>query len=178
MTMDFQVFSLLFGALGGLLAWFVLRLTNPEDALYAIPFGLGMTLVLSVILHILLHLEEKRYRQAEVRFSETPVFICEGAVHFGAEIRGARFYLFRESVLILCLDKKPMLKYSVPLSGIREIRRESAKNGAILHLFTFEADGEIRFFSRSGGQAADMLIPAVKQAKAADSVQGDTNHDG
>lgn len=175
--MDYKVFSLIFGAFSGLFAWFFLHFTYSEDALLAIPAGLIVTILLSAIVQIILHFEEKRYRQAEARFTEKPVFVCEGAAYLGAETRGARLYLFEDSVTILSLGKKPMLQYTTPLSGIREVKRGSTRNGAILHLYGFEEGSEIHFFSRNGEQAADMLISAVKKAKDMDFTQGDTDHD-
>lgn len=85
----------------------------------AIPAGLIVTILLSAIVQIILHFEEKRYRQVEARFTQAPVFKCEGVVYLGAETRGARLYLFEDSITILSLDKKPMLEYTMPLSGIR-----------------------------------------------------------
>ena len=162
LLMDFKVFSLIFGAFSSLLAWIFLRLTNPEDAWLALPAGIGITIVLSAILQIILHFEEKRYRQAEARFPQAPVFKCEGVVYLGTETRGARLYLFEDSVTILSLDKKPMLEYTTPLSGIREIKRGSTRNGAILHLYGFDEGVEIHFFSREGEQAADRIMDAMK----------------
>ena len=163
--MDFKVFSLIFGAFCGMVAWLFLHFTYPEDALLAIPAGLIVTILLSAIVQIILHFEEKRYRQAEARFTEKPVFVCEGAVYLGAETRGARLYLFEDSVTILSLDKKPMLEYSILLTGIREIKRGSTRNGAILHLYGFDEGAEIHFFSREGEQAADRILEAMEHAK-------------
>ena len=160
--MDFKVFSLLFGAFSSLIAWFFLHFTYPEDELLAIPAGLIVTILLSAIVQIILHFEEKRYRQAEARFTQAPVFKCEGVVYLGAETHGARLYLFEDSVTILSLDKKPMLEYSTPLAGIREITCENTRNGAILHLYGFEEGEEIHFFSREGDQAADRIMDAMK----------------
>ena len=176
--MDFKVFSLIFGAFSSLLAWIVLRLTNPEDAWLALPAGIGITIVISAILQIILHFEEKRYRQAEARFPQPPVFQCEGVVYLGAETRGARLYLFEDSITILCLDKKPMLEYSTPLSGIRELKRGSTRNGAILHLYGFDEGVEIHFFSREGEQAADRIMEAVEYAEDLAFMQGDADDDG
>ena len=173
--MDFKVFSLIFGAFCGMVAWLFLHFTYPEDALLAIPAGLIVTILLSAIVQIILHFEEKRYRQAEARFTQAPVFMCEGAVYLGAETRSARLYLFKDSVTILSLDKKPMLEYTTPLSGIREVKRGSTRNGAILHLYTFGEGGEIHFFSREGEQVADRIIDAMGYAKKIASLQGDAD---
>lgn len=162
---DFKVFSLIFGAFFGLVAWFFLHFTYPEDELLAIPAGLIVTILLSAIVQIILHFEEKRYRQAEARFTQAPVFKCEGVVYLGAETRGARLYLFEDSVTILSLDKKPMLEYSTPMSGLREITCENTRNGAILHLYGFEEGEEIHFFSREGDQAADRIMDAMEHAE-------------
>ena len=163
--MDFKVFSLLFGAFSSLIAWIFLRLSFPEDVWLALPVGISITIVLSAILQILLHFEEKRYRQAEARFTQAPVFKCEGAVYSGAETRGARLYLFEDGLTILGLDKKPVLEYSIPMSGLREITCDPARNGAILHLYGFEEGGEIHFFSREGDQAADRIMDAMEHAE-------------
>ncbi len=176
--MDFKVFSLIFGAFCGLVAWFFLHFTYPEDELLAIPAGLIVTILLSAIVQIILHFEEKRYRQAEARFTQAPVFKCEGVVYLGAETRGARLYLFEDSLTILSLDKKPMLEYSTPLAGIREIKRGSTRNGAILHLYGFDEGAEIHFFSREGEQAADRIMEAVEYAEYLAFMQGDADDDG
>ena len=129
-------------------------------------------------MQIILHFEEKRYRQAEARFTQEPVFKCEGVVYLGAETRGTRLYLFEDSLTILSLDKKPMLEYSTPLAGIREIKRGSTRNGAILHLYGFEEGEEIHFFSREGDQAADRIMEAVEYAEYLAFMQGDADDDG
>ena len=141
----------------------------------AIPAGLIVTILLSAIVQIILHFEEKRYRQAEARFTQAPVFKCEGVVYSGAETRGARLYLFEDSVTILSLDKKPMLEYSTPLAGIREVKCGSTRNGAILHLCGFDDGAEIHFFSREGEQVADRIIDAMGYAKKIASLQGDAD---
>lgn len=175
--MDFKVFSLIFGAFCGLVSWFFLHFTYPEDELLAIPAGLIVTILLSAIVQIILHFEEKRYRQAEARFTQAPVFKCEGVVYLGAETRGARLYLFKDSITILSLDKKPMLEYSTPLAGIREVKCGSTRNGAILHLCGFDDGAEIHFFSREGEQAADRILEAMEQAKYFAFIHGAADHD-
>ena len=170
--MDFKVFNLIFGAFCGLVAWFFLHFTYPEDELLAIPAGLIVTILLSAIVQIILHFEEKRYRQAEARFTETPVFVCEGAVYLGAETRGARLYLFEDSVTILSLDKKPHRDYTMKLSDIQEIQCGTARNGSILHLLGSD-NIIVSFFSRDGQQAADLITAAIQK----DGSQGETDDD-
>ena len=65
-----------------------------------------------------------------------------------------------------------MLEYSILLTGIREIKRGSTRNGAILHLYGFDEGAEIHFFSREGEQAADRIMDAVEHAKYIAFMQG------
>ena len=162
---DYKVFSLISVGFSTLFFWIIFRLTDPGDVWLALPAGIGMTIVLGVILQIILHFEEKRYQQAEARFARAPAFSCEGVVYVGAETRGARLYLFEDSVTVLGLDRKPLLEYSTPLSGIRKVTCGSTRNGAIVHLYGFEEGEEVHFFSREGEQAADRIMEAMGQVE-------------
>ena len=172
--MAVEALSLIFGAFCAAVSWIFLRAVNPEDAWLAIPFGLGVTLLLSVTLRIILHFEEKRYRQAEARFPEPPLFACEGAVYRGSVPHGARLYLFRDSVAVISAEKKNPLTVALPLTDIREIRRETMRNGCILHLYGPD-DEVLSFFGRDGERAADLLSKAMQEAKGRDSLQEETD---
>ena len=175
--MDYKVFSLLFGALAGVVAWLFLRAVDPGNAVWAFPVGVGFTVIFALIIQILLHFEEKRYRRAEAQFPGKPVFVCEGAVYVDAGTRGARLYLFEDSVAVLGLDRKPRLELTMKLSEIREVTRGLTRSGAIVHLYGIDEGSEIHFFSRDGEQAADVLTSAVNRAKGADDTREEMDED-
>ena len=118
--------SLLFGAFVGLICWVILRFIYPEDAWMAIPTGLGCVIALHALLQIVLHFEEKRYQKAETAFPEPALFSCDAVNSDGKNPKGARFYIFRDRIVLLQMGNKPYLTLTKPLSELKSFRMQQA----------------------------------------------------